>query len=203
MINTYFEYDNKEIDHLRHADKRLGAAIDQIGIILRKVNPDVFAALIESIIGQQISAKAANTVAGRLHALSGMDCNRLQELTIEEIQACGMSVRKAGYIKGAAQAAVDGTIDFAQLAQMDDAEVIKTLTALDGIGIWTAEMLLIFSLMRPNVVSYGDLAIRRGMMHLYDYEKLTKQQFNRHAMQYAPYGTVASLYLWEISTWKE
>ena len=199
---TYFEYSEKELNHLRRADKRLGAAIDQIGIIRRKVNPDPFAALVESIVGQQISAKAANTVTDRLRALCGLDSRRLRALTAEEIQSCGMSMRKAGYIKGIAQAAADGMVDFAALSQMDDGEIIKTLTALSGVGIWTVEMLLIFSLCRPNVVSYGDLAIRRGMMRLYGHKDMSKERFARYAKRYAPYGSVASLYLWEISNWE-
>ena len=195
----YFEYSEKELRHLRSKDKRLGAAIDQIGMIHRKVNPNLFSALVQSIVSQQISAKAAITVAGRLDELCGMDCQRLHALTVEEIQACGMSMRKAGYIKGIAQAAVDGEIDFAALAHMDDQKVIQTLTALEGVGVWTAEMLLIFSLSRPDVVSYGDLAIRRGMMRLYGHSDLPRERFNRYAKRYAPYGSVASLYIWEIS----
>ena len=195
----YFEYTETELTHLRRADKKLAAAIDQIGIIRRKINPDPFAALVESIIGQQISAKAANTVTDRLRTLCGLDGKQLNSLTIEQIQSCGMSTRKAGYIKGIAQAAADGVVDFAQLSAMSDDEIIKTLTTLPGIGIWTAEMLLIFSLCRPNVVSYGDLAIRRGMMRLYGHKELPRERFDRYAKRYAPYGSVASLYLWEIS----
>ena len=82
---------------------------------------------------------------------------------------------------------------------MSDSDVIKTLTDIRGIGVWTAEMLLIFSLMRPNVISYGDLAIRRGMMRLYNLKELPKDRFGRYAKRYSPYGSVASLYLWQIS----
>ena len=199
---TYFEYGEKELRHLRRKDKRLGAAIDQIGMIRRKVNPDLFSALVKSIVAQQISSKAAVTVTGRLDELCSMNCERLHTFTVEQIQACGMSMRKAGYIKGIAQAAVDGEIDFAALAQMDDHKVIQALTALNGVGVWTAEMLLIFSLSRPDVVSYGDLAIRRGMMRLYGHSDLPRERFNRYARRYAPYGSVASLYLWEISDWE-
>ena len=199
---THFEYGEKELNHLCRADKKLGAAIDQIGMIRRKVNPDPFSALVESIIGQQISAKAANTVTDRLAAICGMDSEQLHALTAEQIQACGMSMRKAGYIKGIAQAAIDGTIDFAVLTRMTDEEVIQKLTALNGIGVWTAEMLLIFSLMRLNVVSYGDLAIRRGMMRLYGHKDMPKERFARYAKRYAPYGSIASIYLWEISNWE-
>jgi len=202
-MRDYFEYGEKETEHLSKKDKKLGAAIDKIGMIRRGTNPDLFSALVESIISQQISAKAAATVRGRLFGLCGDEdlAQRLSAMEVAQIQACGMSSRKASYIKGAADAFVSGKVDFAALAHKSDDRIIKELTALNGVGVWTAEMLLIFSLQRPNVCSYGDLAIRRGMCVLYgikEYE-LTKERFSLYAKRYAPYGSVASLYLWEIS----
>ncbi|MDR2167480.1 MAG: DNA-3-methyladenine glycosylase 2 family protein, partial [Clostridiales bacterium] len=166
-MRKYFEYGEKEMEYLGKRDKRLGAAISRIGPLRRAVNPEPFSALVESIVGQQISNKAAATVCARLRALCGMDAARLHALAAEEIQSCGMSMRKAGYIKNIAEAAANKTIDFAGLNEKSDHEVIKILTGIKGVGLWTAEMLLIFSLMRPDVVSFGDLAIRRGMMNLY------------------------------------
>ena len=195
----YFEYGEKELAHLRKKDKKLGAAIDRRGIIRREINPNPFAALMESIVGQQISNKAAVTVCGKLNDFSEMNPHKLHALSAEEIQTCGMSMRKAGYIKNIAEAAVSKTIDFDDLQNKSDEEIIKMLTAIKGVGTWTAEMLLIFSLMRPNVVSHGDLAIRRGMMILYGLEELSKEKFFQYAKRYAPYGSVASLYLWEMS----
>jgi len=139
MAEQYFEYGETELAHLRKKDKKLGAAIDRMGIIKRRVNPDLFSALDESIIGQQISNKAAATVCSRLDALCGvgrspcgellahasrMDANRLHFLSIEEIQACGMSMRKATYIKNIADAAVSKVIDFNEFPQKSDAEII-------------------------------------------------------------------------------
>ncbi|MCL2227353.1 MAG: DNA-3-methyladenine glycosylase [Oscillospiraceae bacterium] len=195
----YFEYGETELAHLRKKDKKLGAAIDSIGMIRREVNTDLFSALVDSVVSQQISSKAAATVCQRLTDLCGMDSKKLNVLTVEEIQACGMSMRKASYIKNIAVAAVTKAIDFETLPTMSDGEIIKALTAIKGIGVWTAEMLLIFSLMRPNIVSYGDLAIRRGMMNVYGLKELSKEKFMRYAKRYAPYGSVASLYLWESS----
>ena len=195
----YFEYGEAEIIYLRKKDKKLGAAINRIGIIERRVNPCLFSALIESVIGQQISNKAAVTVCQRLDELCGMDSVMLNALTIEEIQSCGMSMRKAEYIKNIAELAVSKVIDFNTLPQKTDKEIIETLTAVKGIGIWTVEMLLIFSLMRPDVVSFGDLAIRRGMMNLYGLKQLPKEKFQRYVRRYSPFGSVASLYLWELS----
>ena len=195
----YFEYGEQELAHLRKKDKKLSALIDHIGIIRRRVNPDLFSALVESIIGQQISSKAAETVCRKLHELSGIKAHNLHKLSVEEIQACGMSMRKAGYIKDIAKAAVTKAIDFDALPSKSDGEIIQTLTAVKGIGIWTVEMLLIFSLMRPDIVSYGDLGIRRGMMQLYGHKDLPRERFMRYARRYSPYGSVASLYLWEMS----
>jgi 3-methyladenine DNA glycosylase/8-oxoguanine DNA glycosylase len=92
-----------------------------------------------------------------------------------------------------------GEIDFARFHEMADREIIDQLLSLRGIGVWTAEMLLLFSLSRPDVVSWGDQAIRRGMMNLYGLKKLTKEQFYRYRRRYSPYGSVASLYLWALS----
>ena len=195
----YFEYGESEITHLSKKDKKLGAAIAEIGLIKRSVNPDLFSALIESIVAQQISSKAAITVNGKLAALCGMDPLRLHGLSTEEIQSCGMSMRKAGYIKNVTEAVVNKAIDIDAFPGQSDEEIIKTLTAIKGVGVWTAEMLLIFSLQRPDVVSYGDLAIRRGMQRLYGLKELSRERFLKYAKRYSPYGSVASLYLWELS----
>jgi len=199
MDKKYFEYGETELNHIRKNDKKLGAVIDSIGIIKRQVNLDLFSALVESIVSQQISTKAANTVCQRLNELCGMNVDCLSTLTVTEIQSCGMSMRKAEYVKGIADAVVSKALDLEALPTMTDDEVIKTLIAVRGVGVWTAEMLLIFSLMRPDVVSYGDLAIRKGMMRLYKRKELPKESFDRYAKRYSPYGSVASIYLWHIS----
>ena len=174
--------------------------IDCIGIIKRPINPDPFSSLVDSIVSQQISTKAAVTVSAKLLALCGeMTPQKLNALSQQEIRSCGMSMQKASYIKNIAQAAADKTIDFDTLHQKSDRKIIDTLTAIKGVGVWTAEMLLIFSLARPNVVSYGDLIIRRSIMQLYGHKELPKERFLRYAKRYAPYGSVASLYLWAMA----
>lgn len=95
-MENYFVYGEKELAHLHKKDKRLGAAIDRIGIIKRGVNPDLFSSLVESIVGQQISNKAAATVCRKLNDLSRMEAAKLYAMSVEEIQVCGMSMRKAG-----------------------------------------------------------------------------------------------------------
>ena len=195
-----FQYGQTEIDYLTRRDRKLGRAIGRIGRIERPVTPDLFTALVHSIVAQQISRKAAVTVWGKL-------CERLLNVTprtvagtdVSDIQKCGMSMRKASHIKGIGEAAIRGDVDLLELRQMSDQGVIEKLSSLHGIGVWTAEMLLIFCLGRPDVVSWGDLAIRRGMMNLYGLKELSKRQFDRFRKRYSPCGSVASLYLWALS----
>lgn len=197
---SIYEYGEKEISYLKTNDHKLAEAIDRIGMIERNVILDPFVALISSIVAQQVSIKAAETVYKRLNDLTGdITPQSIGNLSIDEIQKCGMTFRKAGYIKGIAEAALTGEVDFHALKHLSDEEVIKKLSALSGIGIWTVEMLLIHSLCRPDVVSYGDLAIRRGMMNLYGLESLSKAEFESYRKRYTPHGTVASLYLWALS----
>jgi 3-methyladenine DNA glycosylase/8-oxoguanine DNA glycosylase len=195
-----FQYGAAEIDHLKRRDRKLGRAIDHIGMIERQVMPDLFKALVHSIVAQQVSSKAADTVWGRL-------CKQLLDVTprnvastdVGDIQKCGLSMRKARYIKGIGEAAIQGDLNLLEIKEMPNERVIERLSSLPGIGVWTAEMLLIFSLGRPDVVSWEDLAIRRGMMNLYGLRELSKIQFDRFRKRYSPYGSVASLYLWALS----
>lgn len=197
---AFFEYGYKEIEYLKRRDKKLGAAIDRIGLVQREIMPDPFTALISSIVSQQISKKAAATVWNRLVFLVGkITPENLALVNQTEIQSCGMSAKKATYIKGIATAAICGVVNFDTLHTLNNEEAIKKLSSLNGVGVWTAEMLLIFSLCRQDVVSYGDLAIRRGMMNLYGLTELRKEKFDRYVKRYSPYGSVASLYLWELS----
>lgn len=195
-----FSYGEKELTYLRKKDKRLREAIDRIGMIEREIIPDLFAALINSIVGQQISTKAKETVWQRFtEKFPEMTPAQIEATPVEVIQQVGVSMRKANYIKGVAEAVVNGELNLDVLPQLSDEEVIAELSALKGIGIWSAEMLLIFSLQRPDVVSWGDLAIRRGIMTLYRHKELDRTRFERYRRRYSPYGSVASLYLWEIA----
>lgn len=196
----YFEYGPMEIEHLRRRDVRLGRVIDRLGMLRAEMYPDLFTALVSSVVGQQISGKAAATVWNRVvERLVEITPARLDQASIEEIQSCGMSFRKAEYVKGIAKACASGELDLDGLKELPDGEVIKALSSLNGIGPWTAEMMLIFSLGRKDVVSWGDLAIRRGMMSLYGLESMGKPDFERFRARYSPYGSVASLYIWELA----
>ena len=195
-----FRYGQTEIEHLKRRDKKLGAAIDMIGPIEREIRPDPFDALVMSIVAQQISNKAANAVRARLRAFLGeVTPERIAGTDVSDLRQCGLSGRKAEYIKGIGEAAASGLVEFSRFQEMADVDVVEHLSSLRGIGVWTAEMLLLFSLCRPDVVSWGDQAIRRGMMSLYGLKELTREQFERYRKRYSPYGSVASLYLWAVS----
>lgn len=196
----YFEYGQVEIDYLKASDPKLGQLIDKIGFIKRQIIPDPFVALISSVVSQQISNKAAETVWNRFLDLVGsITPENILRTDQAAIQSCGMSHRKVSYIIGIAEAAKTGTIDFNNLASLSNETIIDQLTALNGVGVWTAEMLLIFSLGRPDILSYNDLGIRRGIINLYGLEALNKKQFEQYRKRYSPYGTIASFYLWELS----
>ena len=198
-----FNYGQTELNHLKRKDKKLARIIEQIGPIERAVNPDLFSALIHSIVAQQIATKAATTVWNRLLERCGAITPQcLYAMNAAEIQQCGLSMRKARYIHGASRAVVLQELSLDEFPALPDAEIIARLAALEGIGVWTAEMLLIFSLQRPNIVSWGDLAIRRGMMALYGLKRLEKSQFDNYCKRYSPYGSVASLYLWALAAKK-
>ena len=196
----FFEYGETEIAWLKKVDKTLGGAIARIGKIDRVIIPDMFAALLYAIIGQQISLKAARTVWDRMQERFVDICpDNIAERTVEEIKSCGMTTKKAGYIKSIAEKTASGEFVFSELYAMTDEEVIKKLSSLSGIGPWTAEMLLINSMERPDVISWGDIAIRRGICNLYGLEELTKEQFEQYKTRYSPCGSVASIYLWRLS----
>lgn len=111
----------------------------------------------------------------------------------------GMSLRKAEYIKDFADRIVGGEFDLQAVEQMSDAEAITALSSLKGIGKWTAEMILLFCLQRPDILSYDDLAIQRGLRMLYHHRKITRELFNKYQKRYSPYGSTAAIYLWAIA----
>ena len=196
----YFDYGEKEIEYLKSKDKKLGEAIDKIGHIYRETDSDLFLSIIKQIVGQQISSAALKTVWSRV-------CEKVGDITAEnicaindnELQSCGLSYRKVSYIKDFAQKVYSGDFDVEKLAAMSDEEVVKALSSLKGIGVWTAEMLMLFCMQRRDIVSFGDLAIIRGMRMLYRHREIDRKKFERYRKRYSPYGSVASLYLWAIS----
>ena len=198
---TYFPYGDKEINYLSSRDAVLGAAMKEIGYIRRETNPDLFSALVNAIVGQQISSKAQATVWARMvERFDPMTPECIAQASQEALQSVGISFRKVEYIKEIAISALDGRLDLASLETKSDEEVCRHLVEIKGIGVWTAEMLMTFSLQRPNIMSIDDLAILRGLRMLYHHRKITPALFAKYKKRYSPYASVASLYLWAIAS---
>lgn len=200
VATKYFDYGQEEIDYLKNVDETLGAAMTRIGKIERVVIPDLFTALVYAIVGQLISVKAVHTIWERMQSQFGeITPSNLMSQTADDIQRCGMTMKKAVCIYKLSQSIEEGSFQLDKLKDLSDAEVIKELMTLDGVGKWTAEMLLLNAMERRDIVSWGDIAIRRGMMKLYNLSTITKEQFEEYRRRYSPLGSVASIYLWQIS----
>ena len=200
MNKPIFIYADTEIEYLKSKDKPLSYAINIIGHINRKVIPDLYMALINSIIAQQISAKAVDTIWNRLLLLADPFIpENIAKFSLDDIQKCGTTMKKANYIKDVSLNIINGKLDLNILKSLSDKEVCDTLVSIKGIGIWTAEMLMIFSMQRSNIFSYGDLAIHRGLRMLYGHKIITPKLFEKYRKRFSPYGSVASLYLWAIA----
>ncbi|MEY8353526.1 DNA-3-methyladenine glycosylase 2 family protein [Lachnospiraceae bacterium 54-53] len=196
----YFEYGEKEIEYLKKKDRLLGAAIDRIGLIRRTVDCDLFSSVVHHIIGQQISTSAQETIWRRLrNSMGEINAGTICDMELNELQKLGMSFRKAGYIKDFAEKIRNKEFDVEVLRDLPDEEVAVRLSSLKGIGVWTAEMIMTFCMERKDIVSFGDLAIHRGMRMLYRHRSIDRNKFEKYAKRYSPYGTVASLYLWAIA----
>lgn len=195
-----FLYGERETSYLAARDSRLGRAIERIGPICREVDADLFSAVVHHILGQQISTAAQATVWARLvDAVGAVSADSLTALGRERLQQIGTTYKKADYILDFAEKVQRGEFDTSRLWTLSDAEVIRELTGLRGVGVWTAEMILTFCIQRPDVVSFGDLAIVRGMRMLYRHRRIDREKFDRYRKRYSPYGTVASLYLWAVA----
>ena len=191
--------------HLREAQEHLSSVCEVMATLIpRHTPPDIspktpeqyFSVLVSSILGQQLSVKAADTIEGRvIDALGPHDPEVLAEMTVEELREHGLSRSKASYIIGMAEAFRSGEIDPHQLSRADTETVIQKLTGLKGIGPWTAEMFLIFGMGHPDVWSPGDLGLRNAVWaHFGEDTNLTEI-----ADRWKPFRSYAALYLWEFS----
>ncbi|MDM8214091.1 hypothetical protein QUW13_09370 [Enterococcus hirae] len=197
----YLEYGEKEVDYLKKKDKKFAEVIDQIGPIQRTVDPDLFSAVLHHIIGQQISMKAQKTIWRRMQtSLGNVTPQTVSRAGIKKIQAFGMSFRKAEYICNFSEQVASGQFDLERIRELPDDEAIKALSSLKGIGVWTAEMILLFSLERPDILSYDDLAIQRGLRMIYHHRRITRPLFEKYRRRFSPYGSIASLYIWAVAT---
>ena len=179
----HFEYGEKELIYLKQKDKRLAEVIDQVGMIERTVDDDLFSSVVHHIVGQQISTKAQATIWQRMKDYLGtVDADTILNAGVEHLQPLGISFRKAEYITDFAEKVKDGSFDIEGIWKKSD--------------VWTAEMILLFCMQRPNVLSFGDLAIQRGMRMIYHHRKIDRKLFEKYRRRLSPYCSVASLYFW-------
>ncbi len=196
----YFEYGETEIEYLRNKDKKLCEVIDTLGHIYRIVDTDLFSSVIHHIIGQQISTKAQQTIWQRMQETLGeVNAQAIVSAGVPLLQSMGMTFKKAEYITDFAEKVISGQFDLYAIEQMSDDEAIVQLTSLKGIGVWTAEMILLFSLQRQDIFSEGDLAILRGLRMVYHHRKIDHKLFEKYRRRFSPYCSVASLYLWAVA----
>ena len=196
----YFEYGETETSYLKEKDAKLAYVIEKIGHINREVDTDLFASVVHHIVGQQISTKAQKTIWARINdALGEVTPESINASSEDLLQSFGMTFRKANYIKDFAKKVERGEFDIEAVQNMTDEEAIHALSALKGIGVWTAEMILLFCLQRKNILSYNDLAIQRGMRMVYHHRKIDKKLFEKYRRRFSPYCSVASLYFWAVA----
>ena len=197
----YFEYGEAELSYLRQKDKRMCEVIERVGYVERTVDTDLFSSVVHHIIGQQISMKAQATIWQRMHdALGDVNAETIIAAGVPRLQALGMTFRKAEYIADFAQKVHSGAFDLDAVWHMSDEDAIRALSSLKGIGVWTAEMILLFCMQRPDVFSYDDLAIQRGLRMVYRHRAIDRKLFEKYRRRFSPCCSVASLYLWAVSS---
>ncbi|MGN6275350.1 MAG: DNA-3-methyladenine glycosylase family protein [Solirubrobacterales bacterium] len=196
--------------HLAAADPTMGDLIERVGKIdlatrlrrRREERPaDAYGALLRAIVGQQLSTKAARTIYMRVLDLFGGATPSPQQLLTareQDLRAAGLSGRKTEYVRDLAAHVLGGELELDRLDQLDDEEVIEEIVAVRGLGRWTAEMFLLFHLERPDVLSGGDLGIRKAVQVEYDLAEMPPPtQVLEIGEPWRPYRSLASLYLWE------
>lgn len=187
--------------HLKK-DKKLKKIIDRISIAPPKPRTDLYLNLLRAIAGQQLSVKAAATIWERVLNLFPSQYPSPEAvllMDIEKLRGAGLSYQKAGYLKNIAQFSLDETLDYKKLKRKSDDELIDYLTQIKGVGRWTVEMILMFSLVRENILPLDDLGIQNAIKKLYDLNTTGKQlklEMVQIAHQWKPYRTYACMYLW-------
>jgi DNA-3-methyladenine glycosylase II len=192
--------------HLRRRDRVLKRLIPQFGQARLQSRGDAFTTLARSIVGQQISVKAAQSVWGRFERIAGADADaplprveptRVLSLNSPHLREAGLSARKAEYLLDLARHFADGQVHVAQWDAMDDEAIIQELVAIRGIGRWTAEMFLMFHLLRPDVLPLDDLGLLKGIsVNYFSGESVTRAEAREVAEAWAPYRSVATWYVW-------
>jgi DNA-3-methyladenine glycosylase II len=189
----------KALNHLKICDPVLCGIIERVGPFRMEYGPPEFHSLAESILYQQLNGRAAETIFNRFTAVAGepLTPEGILRLTDEQMRSVGLSKQKSGYLRDLATKTASGLLDFSRLAEMADDDVIEHLTQVKGIGVWTAQMFLMFMLRRPDVLPTGDYGVQAAMKKHYRKRKLPKpQEMEKIARKWAPYRSIACWYLW-------
>ncbi|MDK7419253.1 DNA-3-methyladenine glycosylase 2 family protein [Bacillus paranthracis] len=198
MDKLHFTIDDERVKHLSEVDTTLSKLIKVVGTVEVPLKKDYYNSLVKQIIGQQLSLKAAHTIISRVEKIWGnFDPYLLNDIRDEEIRSAGVSTPKLKYIRNLTEKHLSNEIDFSSIHLLNDKEVIEILTSVKGIGNWTAEMFLIFSLGRLDVLSYGDISIKNAIKWLYQIEKEVPLNLDLNYEKWKPYNTIVSLYLWK------
>ena len=184
--------------HLRDGDLRLGKLIDTVGVCRLKLRRNRFESLVQAIISQQISTAAARTIRLRLEERTGgFTPESLMALADEDFRISGISPQKIRYLRDLSEHVQSGALPLNRMGRLSDEEVIERLVAVKGIGRWTAQMFLMFSLGRPDVLPHDDLGIKNAIRRLYELEEVpTRDEIDVIAQPWRPHASVACWYLW-------
>lgn len=186
--------------HLRRSDPIMRRLISQVGPFQLKLERNRFWMLVRSIISQQLSTSAARTIRSRVEALLApgvITADRFRDMSAEQLRSAGLSTQKAAYVADLTDAVLTGRINLRQIARNSDERVIQELVQVKGIGRWTAQMFLIFSLGRLDVFPHDDLGVRAAIWNLYGLTELPdKERSHQIASSWRPYAGVASWYNW-------
>lgn len=194
------------VNHLKKSDPVLRAIIARVGAFRMEYGPPEFHSLAESIVYQQLNGKAAFTIFKRFAALAGdpVTPKGILKLSDTELRSVGLSKQKSSYLRDMAERAARGELDFGKLHELPDDEVIKHLTQVKGVGTWTAQMFLMFTLKRANVLPTGDLGVQMAIKKHYKKRKLPNPvQMEKIARAWEPYRSFACWYLWRSLDLKE
>lgn len=200
-MEGHVSIDPRAITTLKRRDPILGRIIDRVGPCTLRPQKRYFAALCEAIIAQQLSIKAAATIYRRFRGLfhSRMPTpDRLGALSEADLRAVGLSRQKIGYLRDLARKFADRTVPYRRFSTLDEDTVITALTQVKGVGVWTAQMFLIFSLNRPDVLPVADLGLRKAVELWYELDGLPAEaELLEIGKCWRPYRTVATWYLWQ------
>ncbi len=193
-------YGKTEMDYISSKDPIMRELVAHYGHIEAGAPAGIFESLVNHIIGQMISDKVRYVIDGRVRKAAGaMTPEALLALGNEKLRACGLSGRKVEYILDLSRKVKEGTLRLDDLDSLSDEEIIARLTSLRGIGTWTAEMIVQFTLGRPDIFCKYDQALRNGMIKAHGFRTLSDLRFNRYKKKYSPYGSIASLYYYAVN----